>query len=121
MLVVPFRLSFLYDNTELFYEYVQLTFSCLWMMDIIVTFFTAIYQKGYLIEDLKIIAIEYISSGSFFFDILTSFPTELFIINALKDQSNLQVFLSIISLINFNKFLPILILIKWFNYFISLD
>ena len=67
------------DTTLTQFELVELYFCLFFYFDVLLTFFTAIYKKGYLITELSQIRKDYLSFG-FFFDMITSFPFEIVII-----------------------------------------
>lgn len=71
-IVIPFRLCFEVDATGPLY-YLETVMDICFMLDIIITFNTGFYKKGYLVMKRKEIIINYLKTW-FILDLLASFP-----------------------------------------------
>ena len=93
LIVVPFKASFLSEIIIELEKY-ELSFSLFFILDILITFCTAIYIDGTLIEDSGVIAKLYMQNG-LLVDIISSFPIEFFILlknNQLNQLDNVFIF-----------------------------
>jgi hyperpolarization activated cyclic nucleotide-gated potassium channel 2 len=71
-IVIPFRLCFEVEASGAFY-YLETVMDVSFMIDIVVTFNTGFYKKGYLVMKRKDIIMNYIKTW-FILDMLASFP-----------------------------------------------
>ena len=71
-IVIPFRLCFNVNATGGIYIF-ETAMDVSFMIDIVITFNTGFYRKGYLVMKRKDIIINYIKTW-FFIDMLASFP-----------------------------------------------
>mmetsp|Transcript_26768 Transcript_26768/g.25790 ORF Transcript_26768/g.25790 Transcript_26768/m.25790 type:complete len:548 (+) Transcript_26768:611-2254(+) len=83
-IMIPFRLCFEVDSTGPI-KYVEDVMDISFMMDIVVTFNTGFYQKGYLVMKRKTIIKNYLLTWCFI-DLVSSFPYSWFI--GLKDDDD---------------------------------
>jgi hypothetical protein len=72
---IPFKVSFIEESKTLVFIF-ELLVDILFLTDVVLTFFTAVYDKKELIIDKKQIMKKYIG-GWFMIDIATSIPTQL--------------------------------------------
>jgi hypothetical protein len=84
MVIIPFRMAFTSDNSETF-TWIDFGFDAFFMLDIILSFNTSIYLRGFsiffyfwgnLIFNRKLIAKQYIKFW-FWIDVISSFPYEM--------------------------------------------
>ena len=74
-LYIPFTIAFDIE-TALEFKYCECFFDIWFLLELILNFLTGYYEKGVLIMDMKLIAINY-CKGYFALDIISSIPVSL--------------------------------------------
>jgi hyperpolarization activated cyclic nucleotide-gated potassium channel 2 len=109
---IPYSLAFLQDEIPFEMNIFEILITIIYLLDIVVTFNTAVFSKGILIKDRGKIFCFYLKNG-FFLDFLSSFPFDWLTSDPLSNNEGVSNnILGIIRMLKFARIFRLLRLIK---------